>query len=347
MPPHTQSSAFWMNIILSIGLSVFVIGSSLWLCLALWYQHPLNTMFTVSLMLLWIVFAIGSLWHYFSQYWWSRKLTVCSYLICFMLSLIFYLSIQPQQNRQWDPEVAEQLHYTRQGDQIQLHNVRNFIWHDQDHYTERWETRRFKLSDIQGVNIVTSYWMGPQIAHTLVSFDLRNHAPLTFSIEIRKEKNEAFSAIGGFFRKYELSLIAADEKDIIFTRSHIRGEQVYFFPTTLSPEMSQALFLEYLNTADRLLAKPKWYNTLSSNCTTLVFDMMQVVTKQQLPLDYRLLASGYLPNYLHDLNALPHNWDMKTWYQKAHINAKMPKRYNISSAAYSELIRSGLKKNNE
>ncbi len=82
-----------------------------------------------------------------------------------------------------------------------------------------------------GANIITSYWMGPKIAHTLSSaFDFAHSAPLTFSIEIRKEKNEDFSAIGGFFCKFEVSLIAADEKDIIYTRSNIRGEQVYFFP---------------------------------------------------------------------------------------------------------------------
>jgi hypothetical protein len=39
-----------------------------------------------------------------------------------------------------------------------------------------------------GVNVITSYWMGPQIAHTLVSFDFSDQKPLVFSIEIRKEK---------------------------------------------------------------------------------------------------------------------------------------------------------------
>lgn len=75
--------------------------------------------------------------------------------------------------------------------------------------------------------------MGPQIAHTLVSFEFKNQQPLVFSIEIRKEKTEEFSAIGGFFRKYELSLIASDEKDIVYTRSNIRKEQVYNFPVNM------------------------------------------------------------------------------------------------------------------
>ena len=347
MHKNTLSFRSWINQILTVGFSVFVVCFALWLCLALWYQHPLNTVITVTLMVFSAGLSATILVLYWQQRWLARQNIVYAYLIFLGICLTWYFSIQPQQDREWDPEVAQQLHYTRQGDEIQLHNVRNFIWHDQNHYTERWETRRFKLSEIQGVNIITSYWMGPQIAHTLVSFDIQNHAPLTFSIEIRKEKNEAFSALGGFFRKYELSLIAADEKDIIYTRSHIRGEQVYFFPTQISKPMAQQLFLEYLAKADRLQQSPQWYNTLTSNCTTLVFDMMQVVSNQRLPLDYRLLASGYLPNYMHDLHALPYNWDMKTWYQRAHINAKMPKRQAISSPAYSALIRQGLIENNQ
>src|SRR5690606_6604561 len=151
----------------------------------------------------------------------------------------------------------------------------------------------FNLNQITGVNVITSYWMGPHIAHTLVSFNFADQKPLTFSIEIRKEKDEDFSAIGGFFRKFELSLVPADEADIIYTRSNIRGEQVYFFPVKMSRTEAKALFQEYLSKADDLATQPKWYNTLTSNCTTLVFDMVQAVSQKPLPTDYRLIASGY------------------------------------------------------
>lgn len=186
--------------------------------------------------------------------------------------------------------------------------------------------------------------MGPKIAHTLVSFDFANQKPLTFSIEIRKEKNEEFSAIGGFFRKYELSLVASDEKDIVYTRSNVRGEQVYFFPVKMPQAQAKALFKEYLRQADELAQKPKWYNTLTSNCTTLVFDMVQAISQQQLPSDYRLLASGYLPNYLYDLKVLEQSWDMHTWYQRAHVNPRVERTANLSSQDYSRLIRQGLPK---
>ncbi len=39
------------------------------------------------------------------------------------------------------------------------------------------ETRTFDLNQLNGINIITSYWMGPQIAHTLVSFEFKNQQP--------------------------------------------------------------------------------------------------------------------------------------------------------------------------
>ena len=314
--------------------------SSIWLCLAVWIQQPFGKIISIILIALWSCFALSILGIYFSRALISKKIDVLLYILAFAISLVWYFNIEARQDRIWNPEVAKMLHYERQGDVIHLHNVRNFDWQTENQYTERWESRHFKLSDIRSANIITSYWMGPEIAHTLVSFDIHDQAPITFSIEIRKEKNESFSAIGGFFRKFELSLIAADEKDIVYTRSHVRGEQVYFFPVTMQPTMVQKLFVEYLNTADQLAAKPKWYNTLTSNCTTLVFDMIQAVSQQAFPADYRLIASGYLPNYLYDLDVLPaQNWDMHNWYQQAHINPKLSPLTPISSAEYSQLIR--------
>ena len=327
--------------------SLFVIFSSIWLCLALWFQQPGGHTLTWVLMVLWVLFACSILGIYFSQHLLSQAKDRMLYLLIFGLSLIWYFNIPAKQDREWSPEVSRIFSYERQGDQITIHNVRNFNWISSDDVQQRWETRSYDLNQITGVNIIASYWMGPQIAHTLVSFDFANQAPLVFSIEIRKEKNESFSAIGGFFRKFELSLIAADEKDIVYTRSNIRGEQVYFFPIAMPKAAMQALFLQYLSESDALQAQPKWYNTLTSNCTTLVFDMVQAIDPHKLPKDYRLLASGYLPNYLYDQQALNPAWDMQQWYQHAHVNPRIAhfnQQADQSSAHYSAAIREGLLK---
>jgi Domain of unknown function (DUF4105) len=323
---------------------LFVVVSSIWLCMALWFQEPFSGFVTRVLIGVWVVFALTILGIYITQSVFNRQTDALIYLLAFLLGLFWYFGLPAKQDRDWNPEVAQILSYEREGDHVRLHHVRNFNWHADGSYDERWETRQFDLNQITGVNIITSYWMGPRIAHTLVSFDFANSQPLTFSIEIRKQKNEEFSTYGGFFRKYELSLIAADEKDLIYTRSNIRGEHVYFFPVNMSKTERRALFEEYLRKADELKSQPKWYNSLTSNCTTLVFDMVQAISKRPFPADYRLLASGYLPNYLYDLNAISHDLTIKQWYEIAYINPRVSKLKNISSTQYSDLIRQGIPK---
>ncbi|KAF1024228.1 MAG: hypothetical protein GAK29_02739 [Acinetobacter bereziniae] len=208
--------------------SLFVVMTSIWFCLAIWIQQPLGQIFSYLIIIVWVFFALSILGFYFTKNVFTRKIDSLIYLVAFLLSLVWYFNIPAKQDREWSPEVSRIFSYEKQGQLVTIHNVRNFDWHTTDQYDEQWETRTYNLDDITGVNIITSYWMGPQIAHTLVSFNFSNQRPLVFSIEIRKEKNESFSAIGSFFRQFELSLIAADEKDIVYTRSNIRGEQVYF-----------------------------------------------------------------------------------------------------------------------
>lgn len=118
---------------------------------------------------------------------------------------------KPSHNRQWADDVSQMLHADVNGDRVVLKNVRNFEWRTETDYTPRWETREYDLSQLQTADLVLSYWMGPKIAHTLVSFGFADGQYLTFSLEIRKEVGEEFSAWKGFFRQYEAILVAADE----------------------------------------------------------------------------------------------------------------------------------------
>jgi hypothetical protein len=51
-----------------------------------------------------------------------------------------------------------------------------------------------------------------------------------------------------------------------------------------------------------LARTPRWYNTATGNCTTLVFGMVHTL-RPGLPLDYRILLSGYLPDYAYEVGA--------------------------------------------
>lgn len=183
-----------------------------------------------------------------------------------------------------------------------LRNVRNFTWRRETDFDPIWEQRTFDLSRVTDVDLIMSYWMGEAIAHTIVSFGFDNGERLAFSIETRKERNESYSSVAGFFKQYELAIVAADERDVVRVRSNVRGEDVRIYRLRMKPSDAQRLLREYLDEANELARTPRFYNTLTSNCTTLVFDMVRVI-HPGLPLDARVILAGYLPNYAYAVGA--------------------------------------------
>jgi hypothetical protein len=173
------------------------------------------------------------------------------------------------------------------GDTVTLQNVRNFDWTTPTEFTPQWETRSYKLSQLQSVDLISSVWASPSIAHTLVSFGFSDGRHVVFSAEIRREKGEAFSSFGGLFKRYELVLIAADERDIVRLRTDVRREWVSLHPIDLTPQTRRELFLSLLELGNELAQEPRFYNTLTTNCTTMVWRLKLRLAPSLIPLGQR------------------------------------------------------------
>jgi hypothetical protein len=219
------------------------------------------------------------------------------------LVAVWWVSIAPSNDRDWASDVARGVTAEINGDDVTVHNIRNFDWRSDSDYTQRWTTRAYKLSAITTVDLVSSVWDSPAIAHTMLSFGFADGRHLVFSAEIRKKKNEAFSEIGGFFKQFELVLIAADENDILRVRTNVRGESVSLFPVRLPQDKMRALFLSYLEKGNDLAREPEFYQTITANCTTVIFKLARLI-EPGMPMDWRILVSGYVPDYLYEHGAL-------------------------------------------
>ena len=237
-------------------------------------------------------------------------------------TLVWYATIQPAGDRAWTPDVAQAPWAAIDGDLVTIHNVRHFAWRTETDFTPRWETRTVDLSRLTGVDLVASYWMGDAIAHVLVSFEFADAPPLAVSIETRKEVGEAYSTVLGFFKRYELVYVVADERDLIGVRTNVRAdppEDVYLYRVQAPPENARRLFLEYIHQMNELREQPQFYNTATTNCTTMVLINNRVNGAISL-LNWKILLSGYLPQLVYEHGRLDQSLPFAELRQRSRVN---------------------------
>lgn len=259
------------------------LGCSLWAFGALHYDFPVwktGVAWAFALGVLAAVMFVRAAW---------RKLGAV--LAGFALVFGWWLTLRPSNHGDWLPDVAQLARAEINGDEVTLHNVRNCDYRTESDYTPHWETRTVRLSQITGIDLAINYWGSPWMAHPILSFQFADAPPVCFSIETRKKHGQSYSAIGGLYRQFALIYIVADERDVIRVRTNYRhGEDIYLYRTTATPAQARERFLEYLRSLNSLREKPRWYNAITTNCTTSI--RHQHPASERMPWDWRILLNG-------------------------------------------------------
>jgi hypothetical protein len=106
----------------------------------------------------------------------------------------------------------------------------------------------------------------------------------------------------GFYRQYTLIYVVADERDVVRLRTNYRREDVYLYHTLASPTQARERFREYINTVNVLHENPRWYNAVTSNCTTSI--RTQRAANLRAPWDWRILLNGKADEMLYQDHAI-------------------------------------------
>jgi Domain of unknown function (DUF4105) len=221
----------------------------------------------------------------------------------FVLVALWWLTLKPSNDRAWQPDVAHTAWAQIDGDEVTVHNVRNCEYRTETDFTPHWETRTVRLSQITGMDLAINYWGSPWMAHPIVSFLFTDALPVCFSIETRKTIGQTYSALRGLYRQYSLIYVVADERDSIRVRTNYRrGEDVYLYHTLASPAQARERFREYINTLNILHDHPRWYNAITTNCTTNI--RTQRPANERAPWDWRMLLNGKADEMLYERHAI-------------------------------------------
>jgi uncharacterized protein DUF4105 len=270
-------------------------GCATWAAGALYFDFPTAGALAAILFVIVLVAAVIFLR--------GRLLKLAAVFAAFAVVALWWLTLKPSSDRPWQPDVAETAWAEINGDDVTVHNVRNCDYRTETDFTTHWETRTVRLSQITGMDLAIMYWGSPWMAHPIVSFRFADALPLCFSIETRKTIGQEYSAVRGLYRQYTLIYIVADERDSILVRSKYRhGEDVYLYRTLASPAQARVRFLEYVAAINSLRDHPRWYNAITTNCTTNI--RTQRPANQRVPWDWRMLVNGKADEMLYERHVI-------------------------------------------
>ena len=196
--------------------ALVVLGLTFWWALGLAVAGPGGDSLRLALAAIYALAGLAAVVGLVLERGWRPALAV--YGVALLAVLGWWLSLRPSNERAWTPEVARLAHATIQGDLVTVHDIRNFDYRSETDFTPAYYDRTFDVRKLDTLDLLPVYWMGPAIAHMLVSFGFGDDH-LAVSIEARKVEGESYSSLKGFFRQYELVYVVADERDVMSSAS--------------------------------------------------------------------------------------------------------------------------------
>jgi len=324
---------------MSFLLVLWLIISTIWATLAVYFGDSRSGTLSLILSITIALFGLTTLLSLlFIPSIWDWLLSIHSTI--FILVLLWWFNIQPSNDRNWQTNVSKLSYASIKDNLVTIHDIRNFSYRSEFNYKPDYYDKTFNLDKLEGVDLFAVYWMGPAFAHLIMSFDFGENNHLAISVETRKEEGESYSTIKGFFRQYELMYVVADERDVIGLRTNYREnppEHVYRYRINAPKEYVKHLFLGYIDKINNLYKKPVFYNSLLSNCTTSIWLQTRVVDPGHIPFSWKILLSGYVPEYLYESGRLNQQLSLAELKDQAYVNP-LTKGQEISSL-FSSIIR--------
>ncbi len=207
----------------------------------------------------------------------------------------------PSNDRAWDVPFSKLNTVTFNDDgSLTIHDLRDFTYATGTTKTTQWKDVTVRPEDIESVWFFLDLFAPktPQVGHTFLSFRMKDGSAIAFSIEARREATESYSFIGGFLRRYELQYLWGTERDLVAQRTVLKNEQLYMFPLVVSSAQREGLLKEFAKETNKLAEKPRWYNTLTANCTNLLAKIINIYQPHMLPYDISWNLTGLADGYL-------------------------------------------------
>ncbi len=212
---------------------------------------------------------------------------------------------RPSNDRKWTQNHAVLQTAEINGNLVTVRNIRYSVYESEDKYTTRYYDATFNLNDIRTIDlIIVPFRAMPRVAHVESSFGFADGRHLGMSIEARYEEGEKYDPVGAGLNQFELIYVFADERDLIRLGTDVHKNDVHVYRLRFEPHEVRTMFLEAIQRANALAAKPEFYHPLKNSCVTNLIAHVNKARPNAIPKEYRTLLPGLMDNYLYDLKLI-------------------------------------------
>jgi hypothetical protein len=174
----------------------------------------------------------------------------------------------PRADRDWLPYLSHTVDIGVTDQSFDVSPVSDWSYAREGPTAETYFDAAYSLADLREVWFMLEPQPGSQLAaHTLLLFEFEGDRMLGLTIEARRERNEEYSALRGVFNAFELAYVWGTARDFLTRRAVMLDHDVFVYPVAITDEQKRTLLRRLLERTEALETRPRYYNTITSNCT--------------------------------------------------------------------------------
>jgi hypothetical protein len=193
---------------------------------------------------------------------------ITSIALILILGAAAKFSGAPRLDRDWHHYLARTAQVDIVGSGFAISPVSDWSYAPEGVTNERYIEASYNLDELRQVWFMLEPQPGSELAaHTLLLFEFEGDRLLGLTIEARREANEDYSALHGIFNSFELAYVWGSARDLLVRRAVMLDHEVFLYPVAINDEQKRVLLTRLLQRTDELETRPRYYNTITSNCT--------------------------------------------------------------------------------
>ncbi|MBL8531751.1 MAG: DUF4105 domain-containing protein [Hyphomonadaceae bacterium] len=175
----------------------------------------------------------------------------------------------PRADRDWYPYLGRTAQVELEAERFSVGPISDWSYTREGPTAETYHAHGdYTLEALRGVWFVLEPQPGSQLAaHTLLLFEFEGDRLLGLTIEARREAGEEYSALAGVFNAFELAYVWGTARDFLTRRTVMLDHEVFVYPVAITAEQRRVLLTRLLERTQALESQPRFYNTITSNCT--------------------------------------------------------------------------------